>query len=598
MPSSRERAPLWAGRDLRDLQPLEQIGEGASAVVYRARKSGWTDDVALKIWKKPLDTEMSGRFSRELEIQRRLHHPRIVRLLWSEVVDDEPPLLVLDLYAGSLRQRIAAAWTPSLDEALRVAEDVLAGLSEIHRSGHLHRDVNPGNVLLTKDLRAAVGDFGLAMRVGGRTSSTAAGTLMFTAPELACDGQPNFRSDVFSAARTLQQLFRDHPSATQVGNLLTRASSENPNDRPDDASDLSERFARAAQGDLGQGPCPVSTAAVNGGESVTTRTSPQLEPPQDAITTTTDVAPDHGSTLTGGQPSSENHARRLTIPRPWSYGAAMVLVTAAVITSITWQPWVNSASSLTAAAGEASITSLTPPGSADRPRPTSGSMPTPASSALLVPTRATAMAGTRTSPVTPVRVKQQSAPFRAPIVPPATGQTRPSLVGPIATPTSPARTTTQARPLAPKLPSAPTSTAPPAACTSHGTITGIPTTTSNSTLSVTVRTSCPAPAGTSFYLGLELLNVDAPRNPHTEYYLNDLVFTAASTTADSTQDLSTGGVGPRQYALIALSPSQHAAFVADTAHATFSGGGHWGLLAQSTFDAHLFSPFYPCTWTP
>ena len=231
------------------------LARGSSAVVWRARNRVTGREVALKVWLSPLDTaEERGHF--EAESRRHLElpeNPHIVRWLWAAAPADGPPWLATELHGESLGTILRRQGPLPLAAGLVIALDLLDGLAVMHRSGMVHRDVKPDNVLVTAD-RAALCDLGVSTSVAEPAVDPEAGTHSYLAPELTDgdpDGTANFRSDVYSAARTIRQaLGTDVPLA--VDQLLTRAQSTAPQDRPSDAVDFAERLSRIAA-DLGFG---------------------------------------------------------------------------------------------------------------------------------------------------------------------------------------------------------------------------------------------------------------------------------------------------------------------------------------------------------
>jgi serine/threonine protein kinase len=233
------------GRGQRRVPPgyelIQQIGRGATAVVSKARETATGADVALKIWLAPLDAAGRQRFEREVAILRRLTgNPNVVGLHAADAGDNVTPgWMATELFEESLADRLSRG-PVAVSEAYWIADGILAGLDAIHRHGHLHRDVKPANVLLG-DGRVVLCDLGIIATVVSETEHAGAGTVV--APELRLpDQQPSVRSDVFSAANTLLQLFgRDVPEA--LGDVLVRASSSRPSDRPPDVATLRRQIA-------------------------------------------------------------------------------------------------------------------------------------------------------------------------------------------------------------------------------------------------------------------------------------------------------------------------------------------------------------------
>jgi hypothetical protein len=258
---------------LRDFELQDRIGEGGSAVVYRAVNTTFQGLVALKVWRARLTQAQRDKFLRECMLQWKLSdHPNIVRLYWADAPDDEPPWLATELYQDSLANRLLADPPLTTEEAFSLADDVLAGLSAVHAESMLHRDVKPGNVLL-KDGRAALADLGIAMHLEGWTRDVAAGTDAYLAPELLRGAPPTKQCDVYSAAVTIRRMFGTTvPPAVEA--VLTRAASHNPLDRPEDADGL-RRVLTAARHAVEATAGPV----VAPGPPAAAPPLPYLEPP-------------------------------------------------------------------------------------------------------------------------------------------------------------------------------------------------------------------------------------------------------------------------------------------------------------------------------
>ncbi len=220
------------------------LGSGGSAVVLGATHRVLPGDFALKVWHRPLTLDQRHRFEEELKAQWSLaDEPHVVRLHWGEAPTDGPAWIAMERYDMSLLERCRLEPPLTRDELMTIATDVLHGLASIHRKGFLHRDVKPANVLL-KNGRAALGDLGLAMVFGEDTQHDAAGTTNFLAPELGAGVKPNPRSDVYSAARTIEFLGSEQ-LPIQAQKVVIRAASHSPDDRPADGGAFHLAFTQA-----------------------------------------------------------------------------------------------------------------------------------------------------------------------------------------------------------------------------------------------------------------------------------------------------------------------------------------------------------------
>src|SRR2546423_1879280 len=157
------------GPDNRRMQPgatiggyelAEQLGEGATALVFRA--SDGQREVALKLLRpeQARDPERRARFLREARVAAEVQGRHLVPVL-AAGEDDGRPVLGLPLYSGSLAQRLDAGPLASRRAAALVT-DVAAALDALHGRGLVHRDVKPSNVLVDAEDRAQLADFGLA----------------------------------------------------------------------------------------------------------------------------------------------------------------------------------------------------------------------------------------------------------------------------------------------------------------------------------------------------------------------------------------------------------------------------------------------------
>jgi serine/threonine protein kinase len=213
---------------------------------------------------------------REARITARLHHPNVVQVY--DVVDDpDSPCLVMEYVPSrSLNDIVHDSGPLSPDEAARIGAQVAAGLAAAHAAGVVHRDVKPGNVLITGDGTAKVTDFGISHAFDDITLTATGllvGTPAYLAPEVARGAAPDFASDVYSLGATLYMAMEgrapfgtdDNPMAllhrvasgqwdppTRAGvlsPLLTRMMALDPRTRPtmtDVSTELTERRPAAA----------------------------------------------------------------------------------------------------------------------------------------------------------------------------------------------------------------------------------------------------------------------------------------------------------------------------------------------------------------
>ena len=188
---------------------LQKLGEGATASVYRARHVSIGREVALKVLHPHLSasTRYRERFHREARAVGRLNHPNIVSIQDYSGVGAQDCYIVTELVEGvTLLQLLQDAGPLPSEVAASVGADLASALAFAHRQGVVHRDVKPENIMIRRDGRVKLMDFGVA-RVLDEASLTMDGSLLgspaYMSPEQAVDGPLDGRTDLFSLGTVL-----------------------------------------------------------------------------------------------------------------------------------------------------------------------------------------------------------------------------------------------------------------------------------------------------------------------------------------------------------------------------------------------------------
>ncbi|MCX5196194.1 protein kinase [Streptomyces sp. NBC_00249] len=319
---------LAGGRyQLRDL-----LGEGGMASVYLAYDSALDRQVAIKTLHSELGREASfrERFRREAQAVAKLSHTNIVSVFDTgegELDGALMPYIVMEYVEGRplgsvLDADIQQYGAMPADKALKVTADVLAALETSHEMGLVHRDIKPGNVMMTKRGVVKVMDFGIARAMqSGVTSMTqtgmVVGTPQYLSPEQALGRGVDARSDLYSVGIMLFQLLtgripfeadsplaiayahvQEEPVAPSTVNrsitpamdaLVARALKKNPNERFPTAAAMRDEVMRVMSAGQAGAPVIVPGAATGGSGAgvgsavfppVDTSTSYHTAPPQ------------------------------------------------------------------------------------------------------------------------------------------------------------------------------------------------------------------------------------------------------------------------------------------------------------------------------
>lgn len=252
------------------------LATGGMATIYSAIDTRLDRKVAVKIMHPHLaqDEDFVGRFIREAKAAASLSHPNIVTVQdqgWNQ--SGIPAVfIVMELVEGhTLRDYIYERGKLNINDALSFIEPVLSALAAAHDIGIIHRDIKPENILISQEGRVKIADFGLARgNMLGTTmtaeSSVILGSVSYLSPEQVQRGVADSRSDVYAAAIVLFEMLTgekpfsaDTPiqiaymhvnekipllSSKLTGvpealeNLVARATSTNPDDRPRDATEF------------------------------------------------------------------------------------------------------------------------------------------------------------------------------------------------------------------------------------------------------------------------------------------------------------------------------------------------------------------------
>jgi len=256
------------------------LGRGGMAEVHEGLDTRLNRRVAIKLLRPSLATDPAfrTRFRQEAQAAARMAHPTIVRVFdageetvrGSDGHDVQLPFIVMERIDGKLLSDLIRNGPLSADEAARITAGILTALEYSHRAGVVHRDIKPGNVMVTPNGQVKVMDFGIARAISESTANVAQtsavlGTASYFSPEQARGESVDARTDLYSTGVVLYELLTgrapfqgDSPVAVayqHVSELPTPPNAVNPAVSPAMsavvmhalAKDRFERFQSAAE---------------------------------------------------------------------------------------------------------------------------------------------------------------------------------------------------------------------------------------------------------------------------------------------------------------------------------------------------------------
>ena len=317
------------------------IGRGAMGEVRTAHDERLQRDVAVKFLRPDLTVDASarGRFEEEAHAAARIGHPNAVTVFDTGEHDGQAYIVMECLPGRTLADEIAeGALAP--DRARRVILDVLGALGAAHELGVLHRDIKPGNILLTGDGRAKLADFGIAKTAEGMDHTMTGqvmGTPAYMPPE-RLEGRPATpQSDLYSIGVVLYEaLAGQRPFAADTPMAVVRAVCEgDPAPLDEVVPGVDPALASAAERAMDRRPdqrfqsAADLQAALEPERSVATTAAPVEEPaPTEAIAAaTTRIHPDPATEVlpvpaadAAGEPEVADHPAASVLRRPFPGG--------------------------------------------------------------------------------------------------------------------------------------------------------------------------------------------------------------------------------------------------------------------------------------
>jgi serine/threonine-protein kinase len=238
------QARLLGGR----YQVGELLGYGGMAEVHRGRDLRLGRDVAIKMLRTDLarDATFQMRFRREAQNAASLNHPAIVAVYdtgeETAPTGETLPFIVMEFVNGrTLKEVLGVEGRLQPRRALEICADMCAALEFSHRHGIIHRDIKPGNVMLTQTGQVKVMDFGIARALASGVTtmtqtSAVIGTAQYLSPEQARGEAVDARSDVYAAGCVLFELLCGHPPF--VGDSPVSVAYQHVREAPPTPSDI------------------------------------------------------------------------------------------------------------------------------------------------------------------------------------------------------------------------------------------------------------------------------------------------------------------------------------------------------------------------
>ena len=229
---------------------LEVLGEGGMAFVYKAMDTQLERFVAIKTLKPNYVNQETfvERFRREAKTAANLNHPNIVQIFdWG--IEEEPFFVMEYIEGNTLTSIIAKNRTISLSDVLFIGAQVASGLQAAHQKGLVHRDIKPGNIMITPDGKVKVTDFGIVSLQNEESDITKTGSILGTAsyisPEQAQGRPVSIESDLYSLGTVLYELIAGKPPFSGESPIST--ATKHLTDKPEKLSNFRKDIPKGVE---------------------------------------------------------------------------------------------------------------------------------------------------------------------------------------------------------------------------------------------------------------------------------------------------------------------------------------------------------------
>jgi len=229
---------------------LEVLGEGGMAFVYKAMDTQLERYVAIKTLKPNYVNQETfvERFRREAKTAANLNHPNIVQIFdWG--IEEEPFFVMEYIEGNTLTSIVAKNRTISLSDVLFIGAQVASGLQAAHQKGLVHRDIKPGNIMITPDGKVKVTDFGIVSLQNEESDITKTGSILGTAsyisPEQAQGRPVSIESDLYSLGTVLYELIAGKPPFSGESPIST--ATKHLTDKPEKLSNFRKDIPKGVE---------------------------------------------------------------------------------------------------------------------------------------------------------------------------------------------------------------------------------------------------------------------------------------------------------------------------------------------------------------
>lgn len=274
--NTRSFVPHAEGTFVSHYKIIEKIGAGGMGEIYLAEDTKLDRRVALKFMPSHLisDENLRTRFMREARAAAKLDHPNIITIY--EVGERQnQPFIAMQYVEGKTLQYYCHEEALQINQIIEIVSQIAAALSKAHNAGVIHRDIKASNIIVDRELRPKILDFGLAAIQGGEMltrAGSAMGTIAYMSPEQAQGREVDRRTDLFSLgvvmyelitgrtpfkrnndAATLQAILNEPPEPLaryksevppELQRIMDKILAKDPSERYQSAADLSADLRR------------------------------------------------------------------------------------------------------------------------------------------------------------------------------------------------------------------------------------------------------------------------------------------------------------------------------------------------------------------